>query len=170
MNETRRARPGAGAEGGFWIVFGAAVFIGALQIDRLEGQGVEWFAAPGLLPAVLGLIIAANGALIAWRSVHRQARVPAEAGDDAVAPLPWRRVALTLVLCLGFAVGLVGRGMPFGVAAGLYLFVHMAVLERAEHRAAGRTVRGLLRAALIAVGVALAVPFVFEQLFLVRLP
>jgi hypothetical protein len=170
MDDRHRARASAGAEGGFWIVFGAAIFIGALRIDRLQAQGVEWFAAPGLLPAVLGVIIAITGGLIAWRGVQRQAAASEEAGDAATAPLPWPRVALTLLLCLGFAVGLVGRGLPFGVAAGAYLFVHISVLEWAEHRAAGRTLRGLARAALIAIAVALAVPFVFEQLFLVRLP
>lgn len=151
--------------GPLWVVFGAAVTVGALQIDRLGAQGVEWFAAPGLLPAILGVFIALSGVLIslrAWRAAALAQR-ESDAGER-------RRVLITLALCIGFAAGLVGRGLPFGVAAGLYLFAHIALLQWDERRAAGTTLRGIALAAAVAVGTALAVPFVFEQLFLVRLP
>ncbi len=148
--------------GPFWVVLGAAMTVGALRIDRLEAQGVEWFAAPGLLPGVLGVIIAINGLLIALRAWRR----PGEAGAGS----DWRRVGLTLALCLGFAIGLVGRGPPFGVAAGLYLFTHITLLQWHERHAAGETVRGLMVAAAVALGGGLIVPFIFETLFLVRLP
>ena len=154
--------------GPLWVVFGAAVTAGALRIDRLDAQGVEWFAAPGLLPAILGIFMALSGVLIAvraWRSAELARAAPAEAD-----PGEWRRVSITLLLCLGFAAGVVGRGLPFGVAAALYLFAHITLLQWPERRAAGTTLRGLAVAAAIAVGTGLAVPFVFEQLFLVRLP
>lgn len=149
--------------GPMWVVLGAAMTVGALRIDRLESQGVEWFAAPGLLPGVLGVIIMLNGLLIALRA----RRMPAGGVDSAH---DWRRIGLTLVLCLGFAAGLVGRGMHFGVAAGLYLFSHIALLQWNERKAAGQAVRGLLVAAAVAVGGALIVPYIFESVFLVRLP
>lgn len=145
-------------DGPFWIVLGAAIIVGALQIDRLEAQGVEWFAAPGLLPAILGLLIGLCGV---WLSLRAWRTTPAaERGAGH-----WGRVALTLGLCLGFAVLLVGRGLPFGIAAGLYLFAHIALLQWPE-----RGVRCLPVAAAVALGGGLAVPYVFEQLFLVRLP
>jgi hypothetical protein len=77
---------------------------------------------------------------------------------------------LTLALCLGFAVGLVGHGVPFGFAAALYLFAHIFLLQLPERRAKGELARGALVALGIAIGVAAAVTFVFQSLFLVRLP
>ncbi len=155
------------AWGPLWVVLGAAITVGALRIDRLESQGVEWFAAPGLLPGVLGVIIMLNGLLIAVRA----RRTAASAADaQAGTTSDWRRIGLTLLLCLGFAVGLVGHGLHFGVAAGLYLFSHIALLQWNERKAAGQTVRGLLVAAAVAVSGGLIVPFIFESVFLVRLP
>jgi hypothetical protein len=150
--------------GPLWIIAGAAITVGALRIDRLEAQGIEWFAAPGLVPGVLGVFIALSGLLISVRA-WRAKRV---VGDEM--DIPWRRALLTLLICLAFAIGLVGRGLPFGVAAGLYLFMHIALLQWPERRAQGQTLRGLMVAAAVAVGAGLAVPFVFEQIFLVRLP
>jgi hypothetical protein len=150
--------------GPMWVVIGAAITLGALRIDRLKAQGVEWFAAPGLLPGVLGVIIAICGVLITLRAV----RAPALAEDEGAAD--WRRVGLTLLLCLGFAAGLVGHVLHFGLAAGVYLFAHITLLQWRERRAAGQTLRGLLVAAAVAVGGALIVPFIFQTLFLVRLP
>lgn len=151
--------------GPLWVVFGAAVTVGALRIDRLEAQGVEWFAAPGLLPAILGVLMALAGVLISLRA-WRGAVAPREEAEPGEA----RRVLVTLGLCLAFAAGLVGRGVPFGVAAGLYLFIHIAMLQWKDRGEAGTRGRGLALAAAVAVGAGLAVPFVFEQLFLVRLP
>lgn len=150
-------------DGPFWIVLGAAIVVGSLRIDRLEAQGVEWFAAPGLLPAVLGLLIGLCGVWLSLRGWRAPAVVSAQ---DADAPAGgWRRIGVTLGLCLGFALLLVGRGLPFGVAAGLYLFAHISLLQWPE-----RGARCLPVALAVAVVTGLAVPYVFEQLFLVRLP
>jgi hypothetical protein len=150
--------------GPMWVVIGAAITVGALKIDRLEAQGVQWFAAPGLLPGVLGVIIALCGLLVTVRA----ARAPVLAEDEGASD--WRRVGVTLLLCLGFAVGLVGHKVYFGLAAGLYLFAHIALLQWRERGAAGQRLRGLLVAAAVAVGGALVVPFIFQSIFLVRLP
>ena len=65
---------------------------------------------------------------------------------------------------------LVGRGLPFALATGLYLFVHIGMLQWHERRQAGQLGRGLLQAAAVALGAAILVPLVFERIFLVRLP
>ncbi len=151
--------------GPMWVVFGAAITVGALRIDRLESQGVQWFGAPGLLPGILGVIIAICGLLITMRALRAQALV---ADDEGSAD--WQRIGLTLLLCLGFAGGLVGHALHFGVAAGLYLFAHITLLQWKERQAAGQTGRGLAVAAAVAVGGAVVIPFIFQTLFLVRLP
>ena len=67
----------------------------SLRIDRLEAQGVEWFAAPGLLPAILGVVHRAVG-----RADRRCAHgAPASLGAAMTSrPAPCaRRVLLTLL-------------------------------------------------------------------------
>jgi len=154
--------------GALWVVIGVAIGIGSWRMDRLASQGVPGFAAPGLLPGILGVLIVATGLAIVLRSLRRGALAPAP--PDAAAPLFSARAALTLVLCLGFAAGLVGHGLPFPVAAALYLFAHIFLLQLPERRAAGTVLRGTLVAAAIAVVAAGVISFVFQYLFLVRLP
>lgn len=162
----RPARPDL-VWGAFWVVLGAAITVGSWRMERLTAQGVQWFGAPGLLPGILGVIIAMCGLLLVLRSL----RGPGTgAGDDDAGVVPWRMVGLTLLLCVGFAAGLIGHVFHFGVAAGLYLFAHITLLQWPERRAAGQTLRGLAVATAVAVGGALAVPYIFETLFLVRLP
>jgi hypothetical protein len=65
---------------------------------------------------------------------------------------------------------MVGHGLPFGVAAAIYLFLHIFLLQLPERRAAGEVARGALVAGAVAVCVATTVTLVFQELFLVRLP
>jgi putative tricarboxylic transport membrane protein len=154
--------------GAIWLAIGAAIVAGSWNMDRLEKQGVQWFAAPGLVPGILGLFIVSAALLIVGRSLARLSR--GEAGTRAPEPGYLRRTALTLALCLAFAVGLVGHGLPFGVAAALYLFVHIFLLQLPERRANGEIARGVLVAGGVAVGAATAIALVFQDVFLVRLP
>jgi len=166
------ARPSARADvalGAIWLAIGAAIVAGSWHMDRLERQGVQWFAAPGLVPGILGLFIVGTAVIIVVRSIAQLARDGA-GGEPADAAWSLRRTALTLALCLTFAVGLVGHGLPFGVAAACYLFLHIFLLELPERRAKGEVRRGALVAAAVAVGVATVVSLVFQELFLVRLP
>ena len=90
-------------------------------------------------------------------------------GDGGGVAEPWR-VGLAFLLCLGFGAGALGHGPPFWLAAGLFIFLAITLFEWPEHRAAGTWRYGLIRAALVAVGGAGAVTFIFQEIFLVRLP
>lgn len=154
--------------GGIWAVIGVAIGIGSWRMDRLASQGVPAFAAPGLVPGILGVLIALAGLAIVLRALRRGA-LQSEAGAQSGPAFPGR-AALTLLLCLAFAGGLVGHGLPFAVAAALYLFAHIFLLQLPDRRAAGQVGRGALVAALIAVAAAGVISTVFQYLFLVRLP
>jgi hypothetical protein len=73
-----------------------------------------------------------------------------------------------MALCLAFAAGMVGRGLPFWVAAWIFISVMIFVLEYRSRKG------GLSRLALTALGVgaaaSVAVSLVFQELFLIRLP
>lgn len=75
------------------------------------------------------------------------------------------RTLVTLGVCLGYALGLVGR-VPFWLATGLFVlaFVGWFGFERA------RPARSVAIAAATALVTSAAVTLLFERVFLVRLP
>ena len=155
-------------EGIAWMALGTAALIGALGMDRLEAQGVSPSTAPGLLPGLLGIALLLFGGLLTLRGIRNRSTAVAS-------PRPggqWKRLALVLALCLVFDVGLVGSGLPFWVAASLFMTVTILVLQQPERAAAGQrpSIRHIGVAALIGLGTALGATFVFQDLFLVRLP
>ena len=170
--EAEQARPSARADfhaGLAWIAFGLVVCIASWRMDRLEKMGVSFFTAPGLVPGVLGVLMATGGIALAVRAWREGAfgvaqRPPVLLRRDALA-----RIGVTLVLCLGFALVLVGR-VPFWTAAAAYLFLQISVLQYPERKAAGQVVRGLAVAAAIALGAGGTIAFLFQEVFLVRLP
>lgn len=149
--------------GPLWVVFGLAVIVAAWRTERMSEQGVRWFGAPGLVPGLLGIAIAIVGLLLSLRAWRGSRQTDVAATD-------WRTFGVSLLLCLGFAGAVLGHGPAFGVAAGVYLFVHIAYLEWPTRRAAGQTLRGLAVAAATGIAGGILVPLVFEQIFLVRLP
>ena len=156
--------------GAVWIVIGIAITIGSWRMDRLESQGVPWFTAPGLVPGIMGAMIVLAALGITLRALARMRRSASDGVAAAAPETPFtRRAAITIALCLAFAAGAVGR-VPFPIAAATYLFLHIAILQYPERRANGEVARGLLVAAVIAVAVASAVSYIFQEIFLVRLP
>jgi hypothetical protein len=165
-------RPSARADffGGLaWTALGTAILIASWRMDRLERMGVSFFTAPGLVPGVLGVLIVLCGLVLAARALGEGAFGSVQRPAALLRPDVLRRVGITLVLCLGFSLGLVGR-VPFWIAAATYLFAQIAVLQYPERKARGEVVRGLAVAAVIAVTAALAVAYLFQDIFLVRLP
>lgn len=154
-------RPSARADlygGAFWIALGALITVASWRMDRLERLGVSFYTAPGLLPGILGLIILVCGVVLAARAL------PEALGPNQRPALFFnrdtlQRVGLTLALCLAFAIGLVGHGVPFWLAATLYLFAQISVLDGS-----------IRRAVIIAPLAAGTIAFVFQYVFLVRLP
>ena len=138
------------AQGAFWILVGGAIFYASWTMDRLANLGVQPFSAPGLLPGILGVFIFALGVAMLLRG-----RAPA-----AGPPIEWRRLLLPIALCLGFAGGLVGRGLPFWAAAWIFVSVMTCTLQR----------RLGWQAFLVGGVAAVAISLVFQELFLIRLP
>ena len=169
------AQPADFLFGLFWAVLGASIAWGSWTMDRLERQGVEPYAVPGLVPGLLGLILLGFGVILAlrgWRgrTAAKGEVAPSEGASDAQGKAePWR-IGLALLLVLGFVLGLLGQGPPFWLCAFLFVFLAIALFEFPERRAAGTLPRGLALAFLVAACAAALVTFVFQEVFLVRLP
>lgn len=158
-------RPRADMLGGAgWIAAGAAIVIASWRMDRFEQMGATVYTMPGLVPGIVGVVLALLGAALmlrAWRSAAREA----DAGAAPPEPLWNARVLQMLVLCMAYAGGLVGR-VPFTLATAL--FTGAAVAWFAPRDDAPIRRYGLALAA--GLGTALVIVLVFERLFLVRLP
>jgi hypothetical protein len=157
-----------GAEAYFalgWIVFGAAVLAGSWRMDRLESLNINPWSVPGLMPGVLGALMILFGAALGWRALRQRTEQPD--ADAASAP----RVILALVLCFGYAAGLLGHGLPFWLTSAAFIFVAILSFRWLDRDPeTPNLVRLAASSAAIAIGAALAIGLLFEQVFLVRLP
>ncbi len=158
-------------QSGGWIALGLAVLVGSLRMDRLESQNINPYTIPGLLPGLLGITMMLLGTLLALRSWRRDALTATHAVFDFDAAQA-RRVGLVLALCITFGVVLVGHGLPFWLAAALFVSVAILALQRPQRIAAGRglRLRDVIVAVAIGLGAGAAITLVFQQVFLVRLP
>jgi hypothetical protein len=171
--EPAAERPSARADlwgGAFWIAFGAAIAVASWRMDRLEKLGVSFFTAPGLVPGILGVLMVACGGVLAVRALREGALGARQRPALLLRPETLRRAGITLLLTLGFAIVLVGHGLPFPVAAAIYLFAQIAVVQYPERKAKKQVGRGLAAATAVAVGAAGVISALFQYVFLVRLP
>jgi hypothetical protein len=156
-----------------WMGLGIAILIGSVTMDRLEKQGINPYTIPGLLPGLLGIAMTILGALLAlrsWRPRLLASAAPAAQADRA----GQTRLLLVLGLCLGFGVGLVGHGLPFWLAAAIFVTIAILSLQYQSSRyQSGKEIsraRMLAKAAAIGLGAGFAITVVFQEIFLVRLP
>jgi putative tricarboxylic transport membrane protein len=141
-------------------------------MPRLEERNINPWTAPGVVPGLLGVVLALLGGAMALRSLAAGALRPRAGQSEAEvreARAALGRLLLCLALCLGYAVLLVGR-VPFWLATGLFVLTFVVVFEWRRGDAARARLAKLAAAGLLAGAAMLAIPYVFEHLFLVRLP
>jgi hypothetical protein len=151
-----------------WLVLAIAIMAGAWSMDRLQHLSATIYTAPGLVPGVLGAALALMAVILIARALRAGALSGPRIGKIAVLD-HWRLMA-ALALGLGFAIGLVGRGPPFWIAAAIYVAVMVIVFQFPDRRREGTLVRGTIFAVCFGVISALAINYLFQDLFLVRLP
>jgi hypothetical protein len=146
--------------------------IGSWRMDRLERFQASVYSAPGLVPGLLGAALALMGAVLMLRADRAgRAGTEVEIGRPGIA---WRgdatRLLAAAILCLAFAIGLVGRGLPFWLAAAIFVGITVFAFEFPQRRRAGTLLRGALIAVTHGFVSGAVIHYVFQQLFLVRLP
>jgi putative tricarboxylic transport membrane protein len=168
------AKPGVRAD--FWfglglVILGLAVVVESWRMPRLTELNVHPMTAPGLVPGLVGGVIAVFGAILALRAAQaggwRLTSGTTVAGSDLA--IQTRRFFVTFLLCMTYAAGLVGA-IPFWAATGIFVFLFITVFEWRRERSFGAHLRAIALAGLQAAAVAAAVTYIFEQIFLVRLP
>ncbi len=154
--------------GGVWLLFAIGIVAGSWTMDRLVHLKVPVYTAPGLVPGLLGISIAIMGLLMIVRAIR--------AGALAQAHLPafsirehWRLLT-ALAICFAFALGLMGHGLPFWLATAIFIAVFVFVFQFEERRATGTLLRGAAFAAMFGLICGGVIFYVFQEVFLVRLP
>lgn len=148
----------------FFLV-GAAIFFHAWNMPTFRERGGDVFTAPGIVPGFYGIVIAFLAALLGARAVSRKRRgLGPTSSESATAGLAG--LTLVIVLCLAFAVGMVTR-LPFWLASAIFVTAFIVIFE---WRGGAPPARLIAIALAIGVGAGLGIAFVFEKLFLVRLP
>jgi hypothetical protein len=158
----------------FWIALGACIVFSSWQMDRMEQQGASLYTAPGLWPGIIGLLLAALGGVLAWRSFERARETDWTAAEpDDTALVPVSRFRLATAMFFIYAVLLVGRGLPFWLGTAVFVAVFTYTFRRADRIADGtpvQTRKDAVLAIICGVATAAIVSQTFEKLFYVRLP
>ncbi|MBC5764990.1 tripartite tricarboxylate transporter TctB family protein [Ramlibacter albus] len=155
-----------------WVVFGVAVLVASVSMDRLQSQNINPYTVPGLLPGMLGIAMILLGGVLAVRSWRRGALAhPREPFTEHQREVR-KRVWTVIALCVVYSVVLVGRGLPFWLASAIFITGSILILQRMDRDPEARrlTPRVIGKAVLIGVLAAVITQVAFQDLFLVRLP
>ncbi|HEX7003606.1 MAG TPA: tripartite tricarboxylate transporter TctB family protein [Trueperaceae bacterium] len=155
------------------IVFSGAVVFESLRMPVFEQRGGTMLTAPGLVPGALGIILALCGLILLVRSLlarkpHESRNLEAESVEEGT-PAAWSRLITMAVLSIGYAGGLVGW-LPFWMATFIFVSLSVAIFEWNPRNPPGKRYRLLGFALVEGLLAGLAVSYIFEQIFLVRLP
>lgn len=151
-----------------WIVLGIAILVISLKMDRLERFQASIYTAPGLVPGLLGIAIAIMGGILLLRAVRAGALQ--KRGPLRLALRDHWRLIFSLGLSLLYALVVVASALPFWLVTAVYVAVFVIVFQYSERRAAGQVPRGIAVAVVHGLLAGWLIQYVFEELFLVRLP
>jgi uncharacterized membrane protein YhaH (DUF805 family) len=150
--------------GAGWVVFGLAIVIGSMRMERFESMGAQLYAMPGFVPGMIGGLVALLGVVLMLRGGVRLSKETTVEGEPP-ARLLNRRIVLTLALTLVYAGLLIGRS-PFWLVTALFVAAFVATFTPEDRSLTRRVVVSLLAGVITSA----VITFVFQQIFLVRLP
>lgn len=147
------------------FALGLALLAGGWTMDRLEIRQIHPASIPGLVPMILGVLLAICATLL-FRSSFAETergRVEVMAGGS------WARLGLTALLCTGYALGLVGW-LSYFWATALFTSAFSLIFSFPVNREPRAMAIAVLGALALGIGVAYGSSLLFRELFLVRLP
>ena len=155
------------------MLFGAYVAFESWRMPSTEHPRIGFvYEGPGVVPGLLGVVIFLFGALILVRAL-RGGGLRLEGAGGRVAALfrraEPRRLLWLLGLTLLYAGGLIGR-VHFLAGTFIFLLAFIVVFEWEFTPSRRRRMRLAITAAIQAAVTAGVVWYVFENIFLVRLP
>jgi len=147
------------------LALGIALVVGGWTMDRLEIRQIHPASIPGLVPMILGGLLALCAVLlfISSSSTSEQGRTRVMADGS------WAQLGLTAVICTGYALGLIGWLSYFWATA---IFTSAFALIFSFPVSGQRRHQVISAATALALGLVIAFgsSVLFRELFLVRLP
>ncbi|HCS37384.1 MAG TPA: hypothetical protein DIW48_12065 [Sphaerochaeta sp.] len=169
------------------MALSAFVIIESLRMPRLEHRNINPYTIPGMVPAILGVIMGVLSITLFFRAMryggyrlskHTTAATSsssASAGDGSPQKVGfWHkpetlRVILTVGFCLLYAIILVGWAW-YPIATFLYVFGFIVIFEYDRTKGPDEQKRIFILAGVEALLTAVLVSVVFRYVFLIRLP
>ncbi|WP_265502652.1 tripartite tricarboxylate transporter TctB family protein [Paracoccus beibuensis] len=170
----------------FWIVLGLAIVVHSAGMPVPRNLGATTLTGPGFLPMILGGMLALLGVVLMIRARRasgadaQTSPAPADQVPSGVVqanapepdPAPEEtsnmRAAIALMLMVAYAASLALR-QPFIPCTTLFVTVFVTVFNW-QDRNTGKRLSTIIGALLLAGATAIAIEFIFEQIFFVRLP
>ncbi len=113
------------------LIFGILVVTWSIQMPRLEHRGINPYTIPGLVPGLLGVAFIILSVMLLTRSVIHKGyalTISREKIRKTLAIPQVRRVTLTLLVCLSYALGLIGR-LWYPAATFLFVLAFIVLFE-----------------------------------------
>lgn len=153
-----------------WAALGTAIVVASWRMDRLADRGINPWSVPGLTPGIVGVLMIVLAAVLALQSAGAKSGGDATRADPPAESGSIARTLLALALCLGFAGLSLGHGLPFVVEGAVFIVVFTSAFSWPVWREQRRVVAGLVQTLGTAVLASAFVSWLFESVFLVRLP
>jgi len=147
------------------FALGLALLAGGWTMDRLEIRQIHPASIPGLVPMILGVLLAICAVLLFRASFTDTERGAAGVLTDG----SWTRLGLTTLLCVGYALGLVGW-LSYFWATAIFTFAFALVFSFPVDGTAKAKAISLGGSLALGLAVAYGSSLLFRELFLVRLP
>lgn len=142
------------------------MFVGGLQMDRLEIRQIHPASIPGLVPMILGIALIICAALLYYEA--QQAHDISEAGDDSSSN-SWNDLIVCAALSCIYAIILVGW-LPFYLATAVYITAFILYFGRDKVLSPSIRTKTVITAFVIGAVTSIAISALFRYGFLVRLP
>lgn len=154
------------------IVFSITVLVISYTMPRLERRGIDPLSAPGVVPGLIGAVLLCLALILFFRSIknggYRIFRAKG-GGTESQHQGAAIRVLLTLIVCLTYAVGLLGW-LNYSIATALFIFTFICLFEIGPGQTMGERRKIIAISFIQAVVASALVALVFEYLFLIDLP
>jgi Tripartite tricarboxylate transporter TctB family len=153
---------------GVWATLGAVILVASWRMDRLATTNIDPWSVPGLTPGVVGalmILLALALALRARRAGDHLGIDEADRTDGGTL-----RTLAAMALCVLFAGITLGHGLPFVIEGALFIFAFTTVFSWRAWRDQRRISRGLAQTFAVAMIASAFISWLFESVFLVRLP
>jgi len=153
-------------------VFGFSITIMSINMPRLEEKDINPYTAPGVVPAFLGVVITLMAFVLFIRTIVKKDFLPRFHKDSLQANFtdPANiRLLITTVLCLLYALVLIGR-LPYVISTFLFILAFILLFELKYDSVKESAKKIILKATIQSVITTAAVASSFKYLFLVDLP